>query len=133
MPKDFLPDKKVPADINRIDKWVETAAANSDAGIIRSGDNHSLKTYLLSMEMYLYGGLIASRISNDTTEEILERWKKLKKVQKPKMLASSVVMRIPAYNGDEEEPWYWEFYGRGQSSKRLKSKIFRLEIFGHVA
>ena len=69
------------------------------------------------MEMYLYGGLIASRTSNDTTEEILERWKKLRNSPKPKMLASSVVMRIPAYNGDEEEPWYWEFYGREMSSK----------------
>ena len=25
---------------------------------------------------------------------------------------SSVVMRIPGYNGDMEEPWYWEQYGR---------------------
>lgn len=25
---------------------------------------------------------------------------------------SSVVMRIPGYNGDMEEPWYWEKFGR---------------------
>ena len=25
---------------------------------------------------------------------------------------SNVVMRIPGYNGDMEEPWYWEKFGR---------------------
>ena len=29
-----------------------------------------------------------------------------------KFYMSSVVMRIPGYNGDMEEPWYWEKYGR---------------------
>ena len=29
-----------------------------------------------------------------------------------KFYMSSVVMRIPGYNGDMEEPWYWENYGR---------------------
>ncbi len=27
------------------------------------------------------------------------------------MYASQVVMRIPAYNGDFEEPWFWADYG----------------------
>lgn len=35
VPKEFLPNKKVPADIDQIDKWVVTAAESSDAGIIR--------------------------------------------------------------------------------------------------
>ena len=29
-----------------------------------------------------------------------------------KLYMSSVVMRIPGYNGDMEEPWYWENFGR---------------------
>ena len=29
-----------------------------------------------------------------------------------KFYMSSVVMRIPGYNGDMEEPWYWEKFGR---------------------
>jgi len=28
-----------------------------------------------------------------------------------KMYASQVVMRIPSYNGDFEEPWFWANYG----------------------
>jgi hypothetical protein len=27
------------------------------------------------------------------------------------MYISNVVMRIPAYDGDFEEPWYWADYG----------------------
>jgi len=27
------------------------------------------------------------------------------------MYASQVVMRIPSYNGDFEEPWFWANYG----------------------
>ena len=99
VPFEYLPRKKKPADLGNIHEWVDKHAVGADAGIV-------------SLEMYLYGGLIASRTSNDSTEVIRERWHHLKKVQKLTLLASSVVMRIPAYNGDEEEPWYWAFYGR---------------------
>ena len=65
--------------------------------------------------MYLYGGLIQSRISNDTTNEVLTRWERLKELKNNypdlKIFASNVVMRIPSYDGDFEEPWYWASYG----------------------
>ena len=65
--------------------------------------------------MLLYGGLIQSRISNDTTDEVLARWEKLKLLKNQnenlKIFASNVVMRIPSYDGDFEEPWYWAYYG----------------------
>lgn len=70
---------------------------------------------IVSSEMFLYGGLIASRISNDTTADIQMRAQKLLnyQVQYPNLqvYVSTVVMRIPAYNGDFEEPWYWANYG----------------------
>lgn len=59
--------------------------------------------------------MIASRISNDTEAQIQTRlnillnYKKLN--PKLKLYASSVVMRIPAYNEDVEEPWYWAYWG----------------------
>jgi hypothetical protein len=56
------------------------------------------------MEMYLYGGLIASRISNDSETEIklrIDRLEQLKRDNpKLKIYASAVVMRIPAYDND---------------------------------
>ena len=70
---------------------------------------------IISAEMFLYGGLISSRISNDTTATILTRAKKLLSYSMTfpdlKMYISNVVMRIPAYDGDFEEPWYWADYG----------------------
>ena len=59
---------------------------------------------------------------------------------------SSVVMRIPGYNGDMEEPWYWEKYGRdiyefsyytdkagAQQIRAFRSEIFDIvEIFGGI-
>lgn len=70
-------------------------------------------TAIVSAEMVLYGGLIASRSSNDTTKEVLDRLDRLVDVgRRIKMYVSTVVMRIPSYDGDFEEPWYWEDYGR---------------------
>ncbi len=83
---------------------------------------------IISAEMYLYGGLIGSRISNDTIDTVTYRLQRLIAVQVVHFynffnilktdfrfqqnypfvtfMVSSVVMRIPAYNGDTEEPWY---------------------------
>lgn len=70
---------------------------------------------IASLEMLLYGGLIASRISNDSTSTIMNRMERLLSYshQYPDvdMYISNVVMRIPSYNGDFEEPWYWANYG----------------------
>ena len=56
------------------------------------------------------------RSSNDSTDEVLARVKQLEsyKVRYPKLqlYLSSVVMRIPSYNEDEEEPDYWAQWGR---------------------
>lgn len=69
----------------------------------------------MSMEMYLYGGLIASRISNDSESVIKERINRLESIRLTnpylKIYASAVVMRIPAYDNDFEEPAYWATFG----------------------
>ena len=57
----------------------------------------------------------ASRISNESTAVITERLKWLAGLTTSgieKVYLNSVVMRIPSYDGDFEEPWYWEHYGR---------------------
>jgi len=101
-PTDILPSLKVSGDIEKIHSWVDENIAGADAMI-------------LSAEMYLYGGLIASRISNDTTQVIEGRLQKLidysDRYQGLEMYVSNVVMRIPSYDGDFEEPWYWKDYG----------------------
>lgn len=59
----MLPHLKQEADLSAIYNWVDTNIDKVDA-------------FVLSAEMYLYGGLIASRTSNDSTTEILTRLKK---------------------------------------------------------
>jgi hypothetical protein len=98
----LLSSWKTPANLEKLDKWIESAAFGASSMI-------------LSAEMYLYGGLIASRISNDSTSAIQSRLKRLWSLSKRNpdvtILLSNVVMRIPSYNGDFEEPWYWADYG----------------------
>eukprot|EP00945_MAST-04E_sp_MAST-4E-sp1_P001929 g1929.t1 len=71
---------------------------------------------ILSLEMLLYGGLIGSRSGNESLAEINERLDWLVSFQQKHkdipFYISTTVMRIPSYNGDFEEPWYWEYYGR---------------------
>ena len=92
---------KTPAPLEKLHSWVEENIALASTAII-------------SAEMYLYGSLINSRISNDTTTEIRSRIHKLidlKRQHGTNLYISTVVMRIPSYNGDFEEPWYWTQYG----------------------
>lgn len=98
----MLPSRKTPPDLHAIEKWVDQNIPNADVMIA-------------SAEMYIYGGLISSRCSNDTQAQVLRRMKKLVTFQQAypnlKLFLSTVVMRIPAYNEDEEEPWFWKYYG----------------------
>lgn len=98
----ILPSLKSPADLTSIHLWIDKNAEVADAMI-------------LSAEMFLYGGLIASRISNDTLADVESRLQKLfsysQKYPSLEIFISSVVMRIPSYDGDFEEPWYWANYG----------------------
>lgn len=92
---------KTPAPIDELHAWVDENMGKA-------------KTAIISAEMYLYGSLINSRISNDTTAEITGRVHQLLDVSKKygtDLYISTVVMRIPSYNGDFEEPWYWTDYG----------------------
>jgi len=96
--KTLLPYWKQDCDINALHKWVESTMPK-------------VKTAIISSEMYLYGGLITSRRSNETLSTITKRLDKLvaytARYPDINMFVSNVVMRIPAYNGDFEEPWFW--------------------------
>ena len=101
-PTEILCQHKTSANITALFSWMEKSLPTADV-------------IIASMEMLLYGGLIASRISNDSTSTIMSRLERLISYshQYPKvdMYISNVVMRIPSYNGDFEEPWYWANYG----------------------
>jgi len=99
---EYISKWKTSANLSYIDEWIENNLSKADV-------------ILFSAEMYLYGGLIQSRISDDDTDLIMQRLQKIVqyKTRYPnlKIYLSSVVMRIPAYSLNFEEPDYWGTYG----------------------
>ena len=76
--------------------------------------------------MLLYGGLIASRTSNYTLDSLYQKLDQLQAVKTVnpnfKIYASAVVMRIPAYDSNFEEPEYWDTQGKN---------IFEYSYYSH--
>lgn len=101
-PMDLLSSMKQPAPLPLLDAWMEANVPLADAMIV-------------SLELYAYGGLINSRCSNDSTATVAARVDQLLafRAARPqlRLYVSTVVMRIPSYNEDVEEPWYWAYYG----------------------
>jgi len=64
---------------------------------------------ILSLDTIAHGGLIPSRRSFDSFEEIKNRIEKLKKI---KVYAFSSIMRISNNNCNDEEKEYWSKYGK---------------------
>ena len=92
-PRWMLPSRKVSANLTALDAWVQSHAAEATHAVV-------------SLELYVYGGLISSRCSNTTSADVMARVDKL--LQLPlsypglKLYLATVVMRIPSYNEDEE-------------------------------
>lgn len=101
-PKEILSKKRVPADLKEIDEWLDEEIRRLDALII-------------SIDMFVYGGLIPSRISQVTTEDALSRLNKIRDIKlRHKNLpiyAFNVIMRTSNSNSNEEEKEYWKDYG----------------------
>ena len=74
-----------------------------------------LDAVIVSLDTVAYGGLISSRRSNDTFEQIKARIEKLKQIlckKKAQIYAFSSIMRISNNNINEEEKEYWSKWGR---------------------
>ena len=64
-PRELLGCKKVPANIQAIHEWLQANIREDDIAI-------------LSLDMFLHGGLIQSRTSIDDTETLLNRLESIK-------------------------------------------------------
>jgi hypothetical protein len=93
-----------PGNLAAVDAWAAAAFASADAAVI-------------SLELYLYGGLISSRISNTSTASVLLRLDALAVLAAAhpnvRLHAGAVIMRIPSYNTVPctEDVFYWAQYG----------------------
>lgn len=98
-PREFLGDLTRNAGVNEIIEWIENIP-ECDAMVI-------------SLDTIAYGGLIPSRRSTDSLEDIKARLKRLKPLLKnKKVYAFSSIMRISNNNYNEEEKEYWKDWGK---------------------
>lgn len=97
--REWLGDLKKGSDVERILAWLE-GLGEVDALII-------------SLDTIAYGGLIPSRRSLDSFEEVKARLERLKSLLKgKKVYAFSSIMRISNNNINEEEKEYWAQWGK---------------------
>ena len=71
---------------------------------------------IISMDMLLYGGLIPSRIHHQDEESLMKKLETIKELRKEnpnlKIFAFQCIMRCPSYSSSDEEPDYYENYGK---------------------
>ena len=98
-PREFLGDLTKSARVNEILDWL--------------GNIPACDAMVLSLDTIAYGGLIPSRRSPDSLEEIKARLNRLKPLLKnKKVYAFSSIMRISNNNYNEEEKEYWKDWGK---------------------
>lgn len=98
-PRELLGDLTKTANIEQLILWLEK---------LPQVDN-----MILSLDTLVYGGLISSRRSNDTLDELKLRLKRIKPLlYNKKVYAFSSIMRISNNNYNEEEKEYWSEYGK---------------------
>lgn len=100
-PRELLGDLTKSANIEGLFAWLKSCP-KSDA-------------IILSLDTIAYGGLIPSRRSLDTFEDIKSRVEYLKQIlidKEAKIYAFSSIMRISNNNYNEEEKEYWKDYGK---------------------
>uniref|UniRef100_A0A7C5Y9F2 DUF4127 family protein n=1 Tax=Fervidobacterium nodosum TaxID=2424 RepID=A0A7C5Y9F2_9BACT len=106
--------KKIPADVDEIHRWLLSNTQSRDV-------------LIASAEMLIHGGLIPSRIDLLTEKTIEKRLSTLKQIKEKGVIVylSVTVTRIPNYNSADEEPEYWEYYGKDISewSKKYSAII----------
>lgn len=103
-PADILPAYRAAGDADALGGWLRERAADPATVHI-----------LVSVDMLLYGGLIASRTSADTTRTVLARLDTLREVHRMRpelpISAVSLVTRASNSNSATEEPLYWNDHG----------------------
>lgn len=100
-PRELLGGLKTVAESEKILDWLENI---TDIDVI-----------VIALDTIAYGGLVASRRSSETLEQIETRLVRLKKIlenKKAKTYACSSIMRISNNNFNEEEREYWNVWGK---------------------
>ena len=90
-----------------------TKYADTEALFVWLKDLPQTDVMILSLDTLAYGGLIPSRRTTDSYEDIKNRIERLKPLlNNKKVYAFSSIMRISNNNYNEEEKEYWSEYGK---------------------
>lgn len=101
----FMPERVLLGDL--------TNAADADALLAWIEGLGEMDAFVISLDTIAYGGLISSRRSPDSFDEILNRLERLKTILKgKKVYAFSSIMRISNNNINQEEKPYWDKWGK---------------------
>ncbi|MGG4035678.1 DUF4127 family protein [Paenibacillus cisolokensis] len=100
---DLMGKKKTPGDVERLWAWLLEQAKDADGAI-------------LSLDTLVYGGILPSRLHTFTVEQCGQRLRNLRKLKEAnpalKVFAFNLIMRCPRYSSSDEEPDYYEDWGR---------------------
>lgn len=104
-PKELLPQYREPGDADALGEW-----------LLERADDPKTVHVVVSIDMLLYGGLIASRTGHDDIRTVLARLDTLREVHRRRpglqISAVSLVMRASNSYSAAEEPLYWSDYGK---------------------
>ncbi|MEB3287039.1 MAG: DUF4127 family protein [Vampirovibrionales bacterium] len=112
-PPEILGRLKQPADEAALFLWFERTL-NKNARLKKISPEQLPSPVIAAMDTVAYGGLIPSRVGLETPEALKRRVNRFLSLlqQKTLLLAFSSILRIPAYDNNEEEPDYWADYGK---------------------
>src|SRR5699024_2570033 len=102
-PNECYGNKKTSANTEMIWTWINEHARDCNA-------------LILSLDMIIYGGLLPSRIHYLNENDALKWMNRLRELRKKNptlpIYASNLIMRTPRYSSSDEEPDYYEDWGR---------------------
>ncbi len=101
-PKEYMGDKKTPADTSRLAAWLLENIGGADACI-------------LSLDTLVYGGIVPSRLHEESLETLKARSLVVEELRRRnpamKLYLFQLIMRCPDYSLSDEEPDYYDLCG----------------------
>jgi hypothetical protein len=103
LPKyELMGNKKIPGDMLALHAFLEKETIDAYGLVV-------------SMDTLLYGGIVPSRLHNESEETLEQRMRILSKIKKNnpklKIFAFDLIMRCPQYSSNDEEPEYYGSFG----------------------
>ncbi len=120
-PLNILGNKKMPSDFKLLKAFILNNVSAADALII-------------SIDQLLYGGIVPSRVHHLSTSELYSRLSLINEIKKTKpniiIYAFALIMRCPTYSSSDEEPDYYETYGK--EINQIGSLIHKNMDYSHL-